>query len=65
MAEILDPDIPDGKGATRSIFHELRDSDLPPHENTLPHLCFDGTLLTDAGAETTARVLSYLAHYLS
>lgn len=52
--------------ASRTIFHTLRDSDLPPEERTLQRLCDEGEILTGAGSETTAqtttRILFYLKH---
>ena len=52
--------------SSRTIFHALRDSDLPPEEKTLQRLCDEGEILTGAGSETTAqastRILFYLKH---
>jgi len=53
------------KGHTsRTIFHTLRDSDLPPEEKTLQRLCDEGEILTGAGSETTAQTLTRLLFYL-
>ena len=50
----------------RTIFHVLRDSDLPPQEKALQRLCDEGEILTGAGSETTAqtttRIMFYLKH---
>jgi cytochrome P450 len=48
----------------RSIFHELRDSTLPPEEKTIDRLCDEGQILTGAGTETTAATLYHLTFYL-
>ena len=48
----------------RTIFHELRDSDLPPEERTLSRLCEEGEILTGAGSETTAQTLTRILFYL-
>lgn len=52
------------KATHRSIFHEMRDSSLPPHERTLDRLCDEGQILTGAGSETTAQTLAVLTFYL-
>lgn len=48
----------------QSIFHELRDSSLSPHEKTIERLCDGGRILTGAGSETTARTLAVVTFYL-
>jgi cytochrome P450 len=48
----------------RTIFHTLRDSDLPPSEKTLQRLCDEGEILTGAGSETTAQTLTRILFYL-
>jgi len=48
----------------RSIFHELRDSDLPPEEKTVGRLCEEAQILTGAGTETTAHTLANIAFYV-
>ncbi len=54
------------EGSSRTIFHALRDSNLPDDEKTLQRLCDEGEILTGAGSETTAqtstRILFYLKH---
>lgn len=50
--------------STRTIFHTLRDGDLPPQEKTLERLCDEGEILTGAGSETTASALSKIWFYL-
>lgn len=49
---------------SRTIFHTLRDSDLPPEERTLDRLCDEGEILTGAGSETTAQTLTRILFYL-
>jgi len=49
---------------TNTIFHELRDSDLPPSEKTMPRLADEGNILIGAGSETTAQVLAVLSFHL-
>lgn len=49
---------------TRTIFHTLRDSDLPPEERKLQRLCDEGEIFTGAGSETTARTLATILYYL-
>jgi len=52
--------------SSRTIFHTLRDSNLPAEEKTLQRLCDEGEILTGAGSETTAqattRIMFYLKH---
>ncbi|KAE9368851.1 cytochrome P450 [Stipitochalara longipes BDJ] len=48
----------------RSIFHELRDCNLPKEEKTVERLCDEGQILTGAGTETTAATLSQIAFFL-
>ncbi len=48
----------------RTIFHELRDSSLPVAEKCLDRLCDEGQILTGAGSETTAKVLTTAIFYL-
>lgn len=54
----------DKEASTRTIFHTLRDSDLPEREKTLQRLCDEGQILTGAGSETTAQTLARLFFYL-
>ena len=49
----------------RTIFHTLRDSDLPSEEKTLQRLCDEGEIFTGAGSETTARTLAIILYYLT
>lgn len=49
---------------SRTVFHALRDSNLPPQEKTLNRFCDEGEILTGAGSETTSQVLTRLAFYL-
>lgn len=55
----------DQKQSTRTIFHTLRDSDLPPQERTLTRLSQEGEIFTGAGSETTAKTLSTILFYLA
>jgi cytochrome P450 len=48
----------------RSIFHELRDSDLPPEEKAVERLCDEAQILTGAGSETTAHTLANILFYV-
>lgn len=48
-----------------TIFHHLRDSDLPPAERTLDRLCDEGFIVTGAGSETTAKTLYTIAFYVT
>ncbi|KAF6817883.1 cytochrome p450 [Colletotrichum plurivorum] len=50
--------------SSRTIFHALRDSDLPPEEKTLERLCDEAEILTGAGSETTAQTLARIFFYL-
>lgn len=50
--------------AGRTIFHHLRDSDLPPKEKTLARLCDEGEIFTGAGSETTAQTTTRIMFYL-
>ncbi|KAK3331479.1 cytochrome P450 [Apodospora peruviana] len=54
----------DGEKKKRTIFHTLRDSDLPKEEKTLQRLCDEGEILTGAGSETTAQTLTRILFYL-
>ncbi|OAQ82146.1 benzoate 4-monooxygenase cytochrome p450 [Purpureocillium lilacinum] len=54
----------DKDASSRTIFHTLRDSDLPPEEKTLQRLCDEGEILTGAGSETTAQTLTRILFYL-
>ncbi|KAK0634090.1 cytochrome P450 [Immersiella caudata] len=47
--------------SSRMIFHEPLKSGLPPpEENTLQRLCDEGDILTGAGSETTAQMITRL-----
>jgi len=48
----------------KTIFEELRDSDLPPQEKTTERLMDEGLILTGAGGETTAQTLTVLSFHL-
>jgi cytochrome P450 len=47
-----------------TIFHSLRDNDLPPSEKDLHRLADEGEILVAAGSETTAKTLSITAFYI-
>ncbi|KAK4497348.1 hypothetical protein PRZ48_011799 [Zasmidium cellare] len=47
-----------------SIFHTLRDSDIPPQEKTLRRLSDEGEIFTGAGSETTAKASTTILYYL-
>ena len=48
----------------KTIFEELRDSDLPPQEKTIERLMDEGFILVGAGGETTAQTLTVLTFHL-
>jgi cytochrome P450 len=48
----------------KTIFHELRDSDLPTQEKTLERLSDEGNILIGAGSKTTAQILAILSYHL-
>ncbi|KAF7511511.1 hypothetical protein GJ744_004099 [Endocarpon pusillum] len=50
--------------AHKTIFEELRDSDLPAQEKTIERLVDDGFVLVTAGGETTAQTLAVLTFHL-
>lgn len=54
-----------GGPARSTIFHTLRDSDLPPEERSLKRLCDEGEIFTGAGSETTAKTLTTIMFYLA
>lgn len=56
-------DLGDPEQKQDSIFHTLRDSDLPPQEKTLHRLADEGNVLLGAGSETTAGVLSVMFYH--
>ncbi|KAL9110475.1 MAG: hypothetical protein Q9227_005019 [Pyrenula ochraceoflavens] len=48
-----------------TIFHTLRDCNLPAHERTLARLSDEAETITGAGTETTARTLFVIAFYVA
>ncbi|KAK5142179.1 hypothetical protein LTR04_002316, partial [Oleoguttula sp. CCFEE 6159] len=48
----------------KTIFEELRDSNLPPQEKTIERLMDEGFILIGAGGETTAQTLAVLTYHL-
>ena len=48
----------------KTIFEELRDSDLPRQEKTIERLMDEGLILVGAGGETTAQALTVLTFHL-
>lgn len=55
---------PEEKAPIKTIFHTLRDSDLPANEKTLDRLSDEGTVLVAAGSETTGKALTTISYYL-
>ncbi|EXJ78793.1 hypothetical protein A1O1_09195 [Capronia coronata CBS 617.96] len=54
-----------GDGQERqTMFHTLRDSDLPASEKSLERLCDEAEIMLGAGSETTAATLSRIWFYL-
>lgn len=53
------------KTARRTIFDDLTDPSLPPHERTLHHLEDEATELLTAGTEATGETLARTIYYLS
>jgi cytochrome P450 len=54
-----------GEKMPRTIFHTLRDSDLPPPERSLQRLSEEGEIFTGAGSETTAKALTTILYHLT
>ncbi|TQS33714.1 hypothetical protein Golomagni_05931, partial [Golovinomyces magnicellulatus] len=54
----------DEKTKDTTIFHALRDSNLPPEERALERLVDEAEAFTGAGSETTAQTLTRLMFYL-
>lgn len=52
------------KSTQRTIFEELRDSDLPPEEKSISRLTAEALTLIGAGSETTATTLATLTFHL-
>lgn len=48
----------------RTMFHALRDCDLPPSEKTLDRFCDEAEIILGAGSETTAACLSRIWFYV-
>ncbi|KAL2408013.1 Cytochrome P450 monooxygenase [Exophiala dermatitidis] len=48
----------------QTMFHALRDSDLPSSEKSLERLCDEAEIVLGAGSETTAATLSRIWFYL-
>ncbi|KAI9878625.1 MAG: hypothetical protein M1830_000392 [Pleopsidium flavum] len=64
VKSILETEDPKADKSTNTIFHALRDSDLPNHEKTLDRLSDEGEILIGAGSETTAKTLTTISYYL-
>lgn len=47
-----------------TIFHELRDSGLPPEEKSLMRLSDEGNILIGAGSETTGSTLAVISFHI-
>ena len=65
VSAILNEKAEEKQEIKRTIFHALKDSDLPPSERTLDRLCDEGEIITGAGSETTAKALTHISFYLS
>jgi cytochrome P450 len=48
----------------KTVFHTLRDSDLPPHEKTVERLVDEAATFTIAGSESTAQCTSKIMFFL-
>jgi cytochrome P450 len=69
VERILNEEGPDGKGTAseserKTMFHSLRDSDLPRAEKSLQRLCDEAEIVLGAGSETTAATLARTWFYL-
>ncbi len=53
------------KGAHKTIFEEIRDSDMPAEEKQPSRLILEAGLFIGAGTETTARTLAVISFYLT
>lgn len=63
VAAVLNESI--GSTPGRTIFHMLRDSDLPLEEKSISRLCEEANVLIGAGSETSAKALTHTIFYLS
>lgn len=54
----------ENKQIYKTIFQELRDSNLPPAEKTVQRLMDEGMILIGAGGDTTAHTLTVLVFHL-
>ncbi|EXJ84137.1 hypothetical protein A1O3_04804 [Capronia epimyces CBS 606.96] len=54
----------DADPGRQTMFHTLRDSDLPASEKSLQRLCDEAEIILGAGSETTAATLSRIWFYL-
>ncbi|KAL9624297.1 MAG: hypothetical protein Q9160_001544 [Pyrenula sp. 1 TL-2023] len=55
----------DTEGLGPTIFHTLRDSELPSKERSLDRLCDEAEIITGAGSETTAKTLYTTVFYIT
>lgn len=55
----------EGISERRTIFHEIRESDLPDQEKTLSRMLDEAGVLVGAGTVTTARTLAVVSFYLA
>ncbi|KAF2100215.1 putative cytochrome P450 [Rhizodiscina lignyota] len=60
IAKVFESKDDEMKPSRRTIFHELKTSDLLPQELTLQRVADEATIIVGAGAETTARTLMLL-----
>lgn len=47
-----------------TIFHQVKDSELPPSEKTVDRLTDEASIFLGAGTETTARALGFITYQL-
>lgn len=66
IVEVFESDDEDvAKMSRRTIFHELKSSNLPPPELELQRVANEANIIVGAGAETTARTLTLLTYYMA
>jgi cytochrome P450 len=64
IRKILSEEKSDVQSTQRTIFHEVKDSDLPPSEKTEQRLTDEASIFLGAGTETTARALAFTSYQL-
>ncbi|KAL9114326.1 MAG: hypothetical protein Q9227_001748 [Pyrenula ochraceoflavens] len=65
IQNVLEPEEGKEKVKQRTIFHELRDSDLPESEKTIDRLAAEAEIFLGAGTETTARTLANASFWIA